>query len=308
MIALQYHHKAAEGRTRIGRAMTAARAAKRLLVPGVVALGGLRCPARARHLAARAQGLEGRADRRRWRRRLQSGAGRIAAARAMAAARRPENAEFRRVRLNVTFLKSGDALVYTSGSALRDDVKGAAISCSARRGSRTGARSSSIAALRRTATIRAGARSAQEIVGALRWPESAVACSCPTATAPGTTWFVRDHRRWRRPRAGATVAPFYIEQEAPVPPGGVPHPRRSRSSSATTICNMRSPGTASPPCWWSCSRSGRGVSGAMRSGSGRCPASLTGPARASFGSAADLRSDGRITEYFSGINTIAISL
>src|SRR6478609_6275388 len=34
------------------------------------------------------------------------------------------NAEFRRVRLNVQFRKASDALVYTSGSLLRDDVKG----------------------------------------------------------------------------------------------------------------------------------------------------------------------------------------
>ena len=34
------------------------------------------------------------------------------------------NAEFRRVRLNVQFQKANDALVYTSGSQIRDDVKG----------------------------------------------------------------------------------------------------------------------------------------------------------------------------------------
>ena len=37
----------------------------------------------------------------------------------------PENSEFTRVRLRVEFPKTSDALVYTSGSAIRDDVKGA---------------------------------------------------------------------------------------------------------------------------------------------------------------------------------------
>src|SRR3954468_25058831 len=36
----------------------------------------------------------------------------------------PENSEFTRVRLRVEFSNAHDALVYTSGSAIRDDVKG----------------------------------------------------------------------------------------------------------------------------------------------------------------------------------------
>ena len=31
-------------------------------------------------------------------------------------------------------------------------------------------------------------------------------------------------RRWRGCKGWGAVAPFYIEQEAPVPPGGLPHP------------------------------------------------------------------------------------
>ena len=37
-------------------------------------------------------------------------------------------------------------------------------------------------------------------------------------------WYVRDHRAIARVRGWDNLAPFYIEQEAPVPPGGVPHP------------------------------------------------------------------------------------
>ena len=75
--------------------------------------------------------------------------------------------------------------------------------------------------------------------------------------ASADVWFVRDHRAMARVRGWGEVAPFYIEQEAPVPPGGVPHPARLRSNCATTICNMRSPGSGSRWCWWSFSRSGR---------------------------------------------------
>ena len=40
----------------------------------------------------------------------------------------------------------------------------------------------------------------------------------------GATWFVRDHLAMAQAKGWGEVAPFYIEQEAPVPPGGVPHP------------------------------------------------------------------------------------
>src|SRR3954451_750775 len=36
----------------------------------------------------------------------------------------PENSEFTRVRLRVELPKAGEALVYTSGSAIRDNAKG----------------------------------------------------------------------------------------------------------------------------------------------------------------------------------------
>jgi len=36
----------------------------------------------------------------------------------------PDNSEFTRVRVRLEFLKDSDALVYSSGSALRDDAKG----------------------------------------------------------------------------------------------------------------------------------------------------------------------------------------
>jgi cytochrome oxidase assembly protein ShyY1 len=40
----------------------------------------------------------------------------------------------------------------------------------------------------------------------------------------GAIWSLRDHRAMAALKGWGEVAPFYIEQEAPVPPGGLPHP------------------------------------------------------------------------------------
>jgi surfeit locus 1 family protein len=136
----------------------------------------------------------------------------------------PGNAEFKRVRLNVSFPKSTDALVYTSGSALRDDVKG------------TGYFVFSLAKFPNgpSVVVNRGfsadrnypqAEGAQEIVGALRWPESP-SLFVPERDSSGAIWFARDHEAMARALGWGDVAEFYIEQEAPVPPGGVPHPAK----------------------------------------------------------------------------------
>jgi surfeit locus 1 family protein len=136
----------------------------------------------------------------------------------------PGHAEFTRVRLSATFQKSGDALVYTGGSALRDDVKGVGYFVF----------SPARLANGRTIVVNRGfapdrnypqAEGTQEIVGALRWPEASSLFVSDRDSA-GTTWFVRDHRAMARDKGWGEVAPFYIEQEVPVPPGGVPHPSK----------------------------------------------------------------------------------
>jgi surfeit locus 1 family protein len=136
----------------------------------------------------------------------------------------PANAEFKRVRLNVNFPKSTDALVYTSGSALRDDVKGVGyfVFSPARL-----ADGRSVVVNRGFAADRnyPQAEGTQEIVGALRWPEASSLFVSDRDSA-GATWFVRDHLAMAKAKGWGEVAPFYIEQESPVPPGGVPHPSK----------------------------------------------------------------------------------
>jgi surfeit locus 1 family protein len=132
----------------------------------------------------------------------------------------PENWEFRRVRLRIEPTGEDEALVYTSGSALRDDVKspGYFVFAPARL-----AGGSKVVVNRGYAPDRSAARSgrAQEIVGALRWPEDP---SWFVSAHSAGVWYARDHRAMAAQKNWGAVAPFYIEQEAPVPSGGVPHP------------------------------------------------------------------------------------
>jgi cytochrome oxidase assembly protein ShyY1 len=134
----------------------------------------------------------------------------------------PENSEFTRVRLHVEFSKSGDALVYTSGSAIRDDVKG------------TGYFVFSKARLPggQQVVINRGfvpnrtypeASGPQDIVGAVRWRE-APSWFVADHDAAGDIWMVRDPAAMAQFKGWGVVAPFYVEQETPVPPGGLPHP------------------------------------------------------------------------------------
>jgi cytochrome oxidase assembly protein ShyY1 len=134
----------------------------------------------------------------------------------------PENSEFTRVLLRVEFPKISDALVYTSGSAIRDDVKG------------TGYFVFSPARLPngQQVVVNRGfvpnrpypvAVGPADIVGALRWPEAGSAFVADH-DATGDVWMVRDPAAMAQRKGWGAVAPFYVEQEAPVPPGGLPHP------------------------------------------------------------------------------------
>ena len=66
-----------------------------------------------------------------------------------------------------------------------------------------------------------------EMIGVMRWPEPRGTFS--PADEPGRNlWFVRDHlaiaaaKGWGQGQG--QLAPFFVELEAPEPPGGLPHP------------------------------------------------------------------------------------
>jgi surfeit locus 1 family protein len=133
-----------------------------------------------------------------------------------------ENSEFTRVRLRVEFPKTSDALVYTSGSAIRDDVKGAGYFVFSPARLPNGQQ---VVVNRGFVPNRSypAAAGVVDIVGALRWPEAGSAF-VSDHDAAGEIWMVRDPAAMAQRKGWGVVPPFYIEQEAPVPPGGLPHP------------------------------------------------------------------------------------
>jgi surfeit locus 1 family protein len=134
----------------------------------------------------------------------------------------PGNSEFSRVRVHVEFPKARDALVFSGGAALRDDAKGTGYFVFAPATLPGGQR---VVIDRGFVPSKAypAAVGPQDIVGALRFPETPSWFVANHDTA-GDVWTVRDPAAMAQLLGWGTVAPFYIEQEAPVPPGGLPHP------------------------------------------------------------------------------------
>jgi cytochrome oxidase assembly protein ShyY1 len=141
----------------------------------------------------------------------------------------PARDEFRRVSLHAQLVGDREARVYTSGSGLREDIKGPGYFAFGPARLADG----SVVVVNRgyvpnplpTASLRpiAVGDGALDIIGVMRWPES------PNwfVTAHGANsdlWFVRDPAAMAAAYDWGPVAPFYIDQEAPVPAGGVPRP------------------------------------------------------------------------------------
>jgi surfeit locus 1 family protein len=137
------------------------------------------------------------------------------------------DAEFRRVKLHADFRHDQEALVQATRSAFRSDVSGIGYWVF------TPARVTDKLVLvnrgfvpesRRDAATRAeGQVSPLEITGVLRWPE-ARSWFTPSDDPGRNRFYSRDPAGIAAARGWDGVAPFYIEQEAPVPPGGLPHP------------------------------------------------------------------------------------
>jgi surfeit locus 1 family protein len=139
--------------------------------------------------------------------------------------------EFRRVRFTATFLHDREALVYTSGSALRSDASSPGYWVF------TPAQLADHALVmvdrgfvpegRQDPARRPQGRMAGpvDIVGVLRWPEPPGWFS-PTPDVAHNLWFVRDPAAMAAAKDLGAVAPFYVEQESPLPPGGWPSPAK----------------------------------------------------------------------------------
>ena len=139
--------------------------------------------------------------------------------------------EFRRVEFTAEFLPGEEALVYTPGSPLRSDVKGPGywVFAQARLpgGSIVVVDRGFVPLERKDAASRAEGvpKGTVDIVGVLRWPEERSTFT-PREEAGGNVWFLRDPAAMSARGRWDAQAPFYIDQESPVPPGGWPKPGR----------------------------------------------------------------------------------
>ena len=139
------------------------------------------------------------------------------------------NDEFCRVKFSAAFVPGAEALVYTSGSALRSDVSGSGYWVFAPAQLTSGG----IVVVNRgfvpegrqdPVTRAAGAPTGHaDLVGVMRWPESRGAFS-PKDDPDRNIWFVRDPVAIAAAKSWGEVAPFFIELESPQPPGGLPRP------------------------------------------------------------------------------------
>lgn len=137
--------------------------------------------------------------------------------------------EFSRVHFPAEFLPDQEALVYAAGSGVRADVKGPGYFVFAPARLSDG----SIVVVDRgfvPLDLKDSSMRAQgapydtvEIVGTMRWPESR-GLFTPADDAKSNVWYLRDTAAMAQAKNWGPIAPFYIDQETPVPPGGWPKP------------------------------------------------------------------------------------
>ena len=149
----------------------------------------------------------------------------------------PARDEFRRVRFSATYEPKPDAMVYSSGSAIRDDISGPG----------TWAFMPAHVADRAIVVVNTGfvqntmQDRAQEdravarlitgmpltLTGYIRFPDLGGVLT-PSENLAKRLWFTRDHNAMARMLGwaadGRRVAPFYIDLESPAPESGVPKP------------------------------------------------------------------------------------
>jgi len=137
--------------------------------------------------------------------------------------------EYRRVTFTATFDHGKEAFVYAAASAFRPDVSGPGywVFTPARLadGAFVMVNRGFVSEARKQEATRAAGQIAgpTEITGALRWPEMHHWYS-PTDDPAHSLWYTRDTPAIAAAGGIHRAAPFYVEQEAPTPPGGLPQP------------------------------------------------------------------------------------
>jgi len=141
----------------------------------------------------------------------------------------PANAEYRRVTFAADFDYGKDALVFAAPSAFRPDVSGPGywVFTPARlaEGGIVMVNRGFVPEGRQDPKARAAGDTpgAITITGAMRWPD-ARHWFTPNDDPAHNLWFSRDPLAIAAAKGLSAAAPFYVEQETPVPPGGLPQP------------------------------------------------------------------------------------
>jgi len=149
----------------------------------------------------------------------------------------PARDEFRRVSFTAAYARQPDAMVYSSGSAVRDDVSGpgtwAFLPAQLPGGETVVVNTGFVQNTMqdRGQQDRAAGRLVTgdpvTLTGYIRFPESAGTLT-PSENIEKRLWFTRDHlamaRALRWGEGGKDVAPFYIDLEQPAPESGIPKP------------------------------------------------------------------------------------
>ena len=145
----------------------------------------------------------------------------------------PPRDEFRRVTFTATYARAPDAMVYSAGSAVREDISGpgtwAFLPARLTSGEivviNTGFVENTMQArdIEDRAVARLVTGEPVTLTGYLRFPEHPGLLT-PAEDGTKRLWFVRDHEAMASQLGWGKVAPFYIDLEAPVPANGVPKP------------------------------------------------------------------------------------
>jgi surfeit locus 1 family protein len=143
----------------------------------------------------------------------------------------PTSDEYRRVKITASFDNTREALVFAAATAFRPDVTspGYWVFTPARLtdGSVVVVNRGFVPDARRDPKSRLQGEFAEpiEMTGALRWPDDRHWFT-PADDPARNLWFTRDPAGIAAAKGlnPQLVAPFYIEQEAPAPPGGLPQP------------------------------------------------------------------------------------
>lgn len=141
--------------------------------------------------------------------------------------------EFRRVSFTATYQARLDAMVYSSGSAIRADISGpgtwAFLPARLADGDTVAVNAGFVPNTMQDRSVQD--RSVAQLItgkpvamtGYIRFPEAGGILT-PDVEHAKRLWFARDHLAMAQALGWDKVAPFYIDLETPVPPGGIPKP------------------------------------------------------------------------------------